>query len=97
MRVKTGKHAANSILEERFVLDRFDVIVLNLGENLGKGAQVLERQRRGLRVPLGENTVAHGEHRSQHEPDCKNENTAVGGRHLSNLPVAIASKSVANV
>ena len=48
MRVQPFEHAAHGILEQRAVIDLIDVGALDALEDLGEGAQLIQRQVRAL-------------------------------------------------
>ena len=60
VRIEPGQHPADCVLEQRLVVDRLDVIVLDLGEDLREGAQILQRQR-CLGVALREDALPDGQ------------------------------------
>ena len=75
MRVETGQHALDGVLEKLRVLDYFDIVGLDLTEHLGERTQVIQRQYgRTFLLILGEyRTVqrhAHTEQDAQCEYDC---------------------------
>ena len=70
MGIEPREHAADGVLEQGLVLDGLDVVVLDLGEDLGERAQVLERQR-ALTGALSQHALAAGEQRAQDEPGCQ--------------------------
>ena len=53
MRVEPGQHAVDRLGDEFLVFDRLDVVALDAGEHIGKGAQFLDRQRR-FRLLVGD-------------------------------------------
>ena len=65
VRVESGQHPADGVLEQRPVPDRLDVIVLDLGEDLREGAEILKRQRCTV-AALRENALSE----SEEDADC---------------------------
>ena len=65
VRVEPGQHPADRVLEQRPVPDRLDVIVLDLGEDLREGAEILQRQRCVV-AALREDALSEG----QEDADC---------------------------
>src|SRR3569832_1929762 len=61
--IEVGQHAADGVLQLGLVVHRLDIVALDLGEDLGEGAQIVERNgvvRRGFRLAFGPDTVADG-------------------------------------
>ena len=47
MRIEAGEHAVDGFGDELLVVHRLDIVALDLAEDLGEGAQVIDRQRTG--------------------------------------------------
>src|SRR6266571_669579 len=72
MRIEPGEHAADRFGDELLVLDRLDIVVFDRAEHLGKGAQLVHRQRKARRLALSHGGEVEAEqdprqHADQHQ------------------------------
>jgi hypothetical protein len=68
MGVEAGQHAVDGLGDELLVLDRLDVVTLDLAEDFAEGAQILDGQR--LRLPLGVGRIVQGQRGAEDDADA---------------------------
>ena len=68
VRIESGQHPSNRVLEQGLVLDGLDVIVLDLGEYLRERAEILERQR-AVAAALREHALPDGKGPADRDAD----------------------------
>ena len=83
VRVESRQHALDGILEQRLVVDGFDVVVLYLDEDLGEDAQILDRQ--SAAVLLRQHPLPEAEQDCQ-TCSCSEEHEDAKGRFHVHLP-----------
>ena len=79
MGVEAGEHAADGIFQQLLVADGFHVVLLDAGEDLGKGAQLVEGQRRCSVLRLfffRQHALADGQHDAKGKTDEEHQQGA---------------------
>ena len=82
MRVQPGQHAVDRLGDQLLVFHRLDVIALDAGEHIGKGTQLLDRQRR-LRFLVGDRRQVDRQRRARQYAGQADEYEFCLVRHLT--------------